>query len=112
MKLKHCHIRHFSPLPRPLLSFLLEPSKHFCQISQFNPSSTAKGDKNSKIKNELENSITFETPFGEVKAANIAEVSRKDPRLEEYEEMSEKVSFLPYSLQATDSIFSFLPDKS
>ena len=72
-------------------------------------SSTAKGDKNSKIKNEPENSVTFETPFGEVKAANIAEVSRKDPRLEEYEEMSEKVSFY---LNSIDSIFSFLLQNS
>ncbi|KAL5255960.1 hypothetical protein ACHWQZ_G011243 [Mnemiopsis leidyi] len=53
--------------------------------------SIPKGDKNSKIKNEIESSsVTFETPFGEVKAANIAAVSRKDPRLEEYEELSEK----------------------
>jgi len=53
--------------------------------------SIPKGDKNSKIKSEiLETGVTFETPYGEVKAANIAEVSRKDPRLEELEDMSEK----------------------
>lgn len=44
--------------------------------------------------------MTFETPFGEVKAANIAAVSRKDPRLEEYEELSEKVSTLVFAIVA------------
>ena len=44
--------------------------------------------------------MTFETPFGEVKAAYIAAVSRKDPRLEEYEELSEKVSTLVFAIVA------------
>ena len=42
------------------------------------------------MKNEIPDGVTFETPFGEAQAANIAEVT-KDPRLEEYEDMSEKV---------------------
>jgi len=51
--------------------------------------SVPKGDKSCKIKNEDVGSTTFKTPFGEVKEANIAEITR-NPRSGEYEEMSEK----------------------
>ena len=48
------------------------------------------GDKSSKIKSDL-NVSSFETPFGTASLANLAAAAKKDSRLEEYEDLSEKV---------------------